>query len=307
MPIQYADFIFSAIGEQLGFLGSAIVIGLYGLVGYRVFRAIQVARDSLGRLLCAGVLAFLVVSVFENIGMATGIMPITGIPLPFISYGGSALIAFSLRSASSSMSNCTGAAHDDAETAQDRHQGRGARRHRGSSRGARRRRRARPHRRVVARARRGGRGRGSGRPGRLRRGPRPRGGDGAAEPEPVPHPRGDRAAEPAAHHPDRLRRGHRDRLRAARAADAEAPHPRALRRRRSAVSAARWRSARITGYSQGAFYAEIVIERPPAASTSSPAGPRTRSRWRCVRRRRPASSSTRRSSTQLGTDGSAAG
>ncbi|MGP8163374.1 MAG: rod shape-determining protein RodA [Acidimicrobiales bacterium] len=93
VPFQYADFIFSAIGEQLGFLGSAIVIGLYGLVGYRVFRAIQVARDSLGRLLCAGVLAFLVVSVFENIGMATGIMPITGIPLPFISYGGSALIA----------------------------------------------------------------------------------------------------------------------------------------------------------------------------------------------------------------------
>ena len=93
VPFQYADFIFSAIGEQLGFLGSAIVIGLYGLVGYRVFRAIQVARDSLGRLLCAGVLAFLVISVFENIGMATGIMPITGIPLPFISYGGSALIA----------------------------------------------------------------------------------------------------------------------------------------------------------------------------------------------------------------------
>ncbi len=94
VPIQYADFIFSAIGEQLGFIGSAIVIGLYGLVAYRVFRAIQVARDSLGRLLCAGVLAFLVVSVFENIGMATGIMPITGIPLPFISYGGSALLAF---------------------------------------------------------------------------------------------------------------------------------------------------------------------------------------------------------------------
>ncbi len=93
VPFQYADFIFSAIGEQLGFLGSAIVIGLYGLVGYRVFRAIQVARDSLGRLLCAGVLAFLVISVFENIGMTTGIMPITGIPLPFISYGGSALIA----------------------------------------------------------------------------------------------------------------------------------------------------------------------------------------------------------------------
>ena len=94
VPYQYADFIFSAVGEQLGFVGSAILVGLYGVVIYRVFRAIQVARDSLGRLLCAGVLAFLVVSVFENIGMATGIMPITGIPLPFISYGGSALVAF---------------------------------------------------------------------------------------------------------------------------------------------------------------------------------------------------------------------
>jgi rod shape determining protein RodA len=94
VPIQYADFIFSAVGEQLGFVGSALLVGLYGLVALRVVRAIQTARDSLGRLLCAGVLAFLVVSVFENIGMATGIMPITGIPLPFVSYGGSALIAF---------------------------------------------------------------------------------------------------------------------------------------------------------------------------------------------------------------------
>jgi rod shape determining protein RodA len=94
VPIQYADFIFSAVGEQLGFIGSALVIGLYGVVAFRVVRAIQTARDSLGRLLGAGVLAFLVISVFENIGMATGIMPITGIPLPLISYGGSALVAF---------------------------------------------------------------------------------------------------------------------------------------------------------------------------------------------------------------------
>jgi rod shape determining protein RodA len=94
VPIQYADFIFSAVGEQLGFVGSALVIGLYSVVAFRVVRAIQTARDSLGRLLGAGVLAFLVVSVFENIGMTTGIMPITGIPLPLISYGGSALVAF---------------------------------------------------------------------------------------------------------------------------------------------------------------------------------------------------------------------
>jgi rod shape determining protein RodA len=94
VPIQYADFIFSAIGEQLGFIGSAVVLGLYGLIAFRVFRAVQTARDELGRLICAGILAFVIFSVFENIGMASGIMPITGIPLPFVSYGGSALIAF---------------------------------------------------------------------------------------------------------------------------------------------------------------------------------------------------------------------
>jgi len=94
VPIQYADFIFSAVGEQLGFIGSALLVFLYGIVAFRIFRAIQVARDELGRLIAAGVLAFLVFSVFENIGMSTGIMPITGIPLPFISYGGSALVAF---------------------------------------------------------------------------------------------------------------------------------------------------------------------------------------------------------------------
>ncbi len=94
VPIQYADFIFSAIGEQLGFIGSAVVLALYGLVAFRVFRAVQTARDELGRLICAGILAFVVFSVFENVGMSSGIMPITGIPLPFISYGGSALVAF---------------------------------------------------------------------------------------------------------------------------------------------------------------------------------------------------------------------
>lgn len=94
VPIQYADFIFSAVGEQVGFIGSATLIFLYGIVVFRIFRAIQVARDELGRLIASGILAFLVFSVFENIGMSTGIMPITGIPLPFISYGGSALVAF---------------------------------------------------------------------------------------------------------------------------------------------------------------------------------------------------------------------
>jgi rod shape determining protein RodA len=94
VPNQQNDFIFSAIGEQLGFVGSAIVIGLFGLMAMRMLRAAQLAKDTFGRLVCAGALAFTAFSAFENIGMTIGIMPITGIPLPFISYGGSASFAF---------------------------------------------------------------------------------------------------------------------------------------------------------------------------------------------------------------------
>jgi len=94
VPNQQTDFIFSAIGEQLGFVGAALVIGLFGIVSLRIMRAAQTARDSFGRLVCAGAFAFLAFSVFENIGMTIGLMPITGIPLPFISYGGSASFAF---------------------------------------------------------------------------------------------------------------------------------------------------------------------------------------------------------------------
>jgi len=93
VPFAYADFIFSAIGEQLGFLGEAVIIGLYALLCFRMVRAMQLARDSFGRLVCGGALFFVAFSTFQNVGMTIGIMPITGIPLPFISYGGSALIA----------------------------------------------------------------------------------------------------------------------------------------------------------------------------------------------------------------------
>jgi rod shape determining protein RodA len=91
IPEEYADFIFSAIGEQLGFLGSLLVIGLFGVMSLRMIRAIQIARDTLGRVICAGALAFIAFSAFQNIAMNVGLMPITGIPLPFLSYGGSAL------------------------------------------------------------------------------------------------------------------------------------------------------------------------------------------------------------------------
>jgi rod shape determining protein RodA len=94
VPEQQTDFIFSAVGEQTGFVGAMILLGIYGVVAYRILRAAQMARDSLGRLLCTGIFALLVFSVFENVGMNMGIMPVTGIPLPFLSYGGSSMIVF---------------------------------------------------------------------------------------------------------------------------------------------------------------------------------------------------------------------
>jgi rod shape determining protein RodA len=94
VPEQQTDFIFTAVGEQLGFIGTASVLALFGLLVWRILRAAQLARDQLGRLLCTGAFALIAFSVFQNAGMTMGIMPITGIPLPFMSYGGSATIAF---------------------------------------------------------------------------------------------------------------------------------------------------------------------------------------------------------------------
>ncbi len=94
VPEQQTDFIFSAVGEQTGFVGAMVLLGIYAVVAFRILRAAQMARDAIGRLLCTGIFALLVFSVFENMGMNMGIMPVTGIPLPFISYGGSAMIVF---------------------------------------------------------------------------------------------------------------------------------------------------------------------------------------------------------------------
>ena len=94
VPEQQTDFIFTAVGEQLGFVGSTVVLGLLGTIAWRIFRAAKLARDPFGRLLCTGMFTFLAFSVFQNAGMTMGIMPITGIPLPFLSYGGTAVLCF---------------------------------------------------------------------------------------------------------------------------------------------------------------------------------------------------------------------
>jgi rod shape determining protein RodA len=91
---QHTDFVFSAIAEQFGFAGSAVVLLLYGFVMLRIWRIGRLARDMLGTLIAVGALALLTWHVFENVGMTMGLMPVTGIPLPLLSYGGSAIIAF---------------------------------------------------------------------------------------------------------------------------------------------------------------------------------------------------------------------
>ncbi|HYI62041.1 MAG TPA: rod shape-determining protein RodA [Acidimicrobiales bacterium] len=92
VPEQHTDFIFTAVGEELGLVGAGALIAAYGVVVWRIWRTAQLARDDTGTLLCLGVLAMFVFQIFQNIGMTMGIMPITGIPLPFMSYGGSSTV-----------------------------------------------------------------------------------------------------------------------------------------------------------------------------------------------------------------------
>ncbi len=93
VPEQQTDFIFTVPAEELGFLGAALVLAVYGAIVWRIWRTAQLARDTFGTLLCVGVLSMVVFQIFQNIGMAMGIMPVTGLPLPFMSYGGSSTLA----------------------------------------------------------------------------------------------------------------------------------------------------------------------------------------------------------------------
>ena len=92
VPQQHTDFIFTAIGEERGFIGTMMIVGLFALLLWRCVRIAFVSKDLFGTMLASGIGAMFAFQVFVNIGMTVGIMPITGIPLPFVSYGGSSLI-----------------------------------------------------------------------------------------------------------------------------------------------------------------------------------------------------------------------
>ena len=93
VPVQFTDFPFSAIGEQFGMVGGAVVLGLFGVILWRIWRTAQMARDRFSFFLASGAFTMMVWQVFQNIGMTLGVMPVSGLPLPFISYGGSHLIS----------------------------------------------------------------------------------------------------------------------------------------------------------------------------------------------------------------------
>ncbi|WEO99507.1 rod shape-determining protein RodA [Streptomyces sp. FXJ1.172] len=93
VPEQQTDFVFTVAGEELGFVGAGLIIVLIGVVLWRACRIAREATDLYGTIVAAGVVAWFSFQSFENIGMALGIMPVAGIPLPFVSYGGSSMFA----------------------------------------------------------------------------------------------------------------------------------------------------------------------------------------------------------------------
>ena len=96
VPEQQTDFIFSVAGEELGFLGSGLIVVLLGIIVWRALRIAGRAPDAFGRLAAAGIASWIGFQAFENIGMSLGIMPMTGVPLPFVSYGGSSMFALAI-------------------------------------------------------------------------------------------------------------------------------------------------------------------------------------------------------------------
>jgi rod shape determining protein RodA len=93
LRVQHSDFIFAVLGEELGFMGAVVLLCLYGLLFWRCLRVATLSRDTFGRLLAVGATSMLLFQTFVNVGMNIGLLPVTGIPLPFISAGGSSIIS----------------------------------------------------------------------------------------------------------------------------------------------------------------------------------------------------------------------
>ncbi|MEO5986829.1 MAG: FtsW/RodA/SpoVE family cell cycle protein [Candidatus Limnocylindria bacterium] len=93
IPVQSTDFIFTVVAEDLGFLGGVVVLALFGLLIWRILLIGWQARDAFGMMIAAGLASLILFQVLVNIGMVIGVMPVTGIPLPFVTYGGSSLIS----------------------------------------------------------------------------------------------------------------------------------------------------------------------------------------------------------------------
>lgn len=91
VPAQQTDFIFTVAGEEMGLRGAGLLLGLYSLLMYRIWRTARNASSVFGRLVCTGVLAMFLFQLFQSVGMTMGMMPVTGIPLPLVSYGGSSM------------------------------------------------------------------------------------------------------------------------------------------------------------------------------------------------------------------------
>jgi rod shape determining protein RodA len=93
VPEQHTDFIFTVAGEEFGFVGAALLLALFAILMWRAIRISFLSKDAFGTYVAAGIAAMFAIQMFVNVGMVIGIMPITGIPLPFVSYGGSSMLA----------------------------------------------------------------------------------------------------------------------------------------------------------------------------------------------------------------------
>jgi rod shape determining protein RodA len=93
LPVQSTDFIFTVVAEELGFVGSVVLLAIFALLIWRILAIGWGARDALGMMVATGLASMLLFQIMVNIGMVTGIMPVTGIPLPFVTYGGSSMIS----------------------------------------------------------------------------------------------------------------------------------------------------------------------------------------------------------------------